>query len=417
VRAKGTTSPASTSPPQASLDPRIPQMARLLDSLEMRPVLQRALGDDAHISNVRGRYLRYKPGTNLVVHYELDIENQKWDASALVAASADLAARAAKPANATLARIASLRSVATKPLSYDPETRALIQFWPLEIKLPALARPPAQLIRALVDAGMPPVADSRAEPARLAYKPRRRAVLRFGDHVVKIYARDDHFTSAWSSLERISTMDVATARAEAAVAELRVTAQEWLAGSDLGPPRAMAHHAGRFLQRLHGSAPEGLVAFPARRQLDIAAASARLVTTIAPELGDLVRRLVCELEHAMPSDGPLVVSHGDYHSRQLLGLASGIGAIDFDGMRAAANALDPATFAAHVVRGRPGDLQHAASVLDALVEGYGGRPRNLAWYWATSILRRSPFPFRDLDVRWPEKVARMVHAARAALTL
>jgi hypothetical protein len=393
-------------------------MARLLDAAAMLPILQRALGDDAGISEVRGRYLRYKPGTNLVVHYELTVTGRKWDASALVAASADLAGRAVKPANTALARMASLQSVAPTPLFYDREARALIQFWPLELKLPALAQPPRRLLRALVNAGMAPVADTEAEPVRLAYKPRRRAVLRFGDHVVKFYARADRFESAWDSLRRASAMsEVRTARAEAAVADLRVTAQEWLSGSGLGPPVEVAHRAGQLLQLLHDYSPEGLAVFSAKNQLDIAAASGRLVMAIAPELRRPVERLLSELEDAVPSDGSVVVSHGDYHSRQLLDLSEGVGVIDFDGMRAAANALDPATFAAHLVRGAPDDLPSAASVLDSLIQGYGRCPRDLSWYWATSILRRSPFPFRDLDALWPVKVECMIDSARAALTL
>jgi hypothetical protein len=393
-------------------------MARLLDSAAMAPVLQRALGDSAQISEVRGRYLRYKPETNLVVHYEVVVDGRRWDASALVAASADLAGRAAKPANAALARLASRRSVASMPLCHDAETGSLVQFWPLELKLPALAQPPERLIRALVDAGMPPLADERADSVRLAYKPRRRAVLRFGNHVVKFYARDDHFQRAWESLRRASAITaVQTADAEAAVPELRITAQEWLSRSDLGQPTEMAHIAGKLLKRLHAGSLDGLIAFSARDQLTIATASARLVMAIAPELRPPIESLLSELEDSLPVDGPLVVSHGDYHPRQLLSLPEGSGMIDFDGMRAAANALDPATFAAHLVRGAPSDLTSAASVLDALIEGYGRRPRDLAWYWATSILRRSPFPFRDLDALWPVKVECMIDSARAALTL
>jgi hypothetical protein len=396
----------------------MPHMSRLLDAAAMTPVLQRALGDGALISEVHSRYLRYKPGTNLVVHYEIVVNGRTWDASALVAASADLAARAAKPDNIALAGMASHRSVAPAPLSYDPETRALIQFWPLELKLPALAQPPARLIGALVHAGMTPVANAEAEPEQLAYKPRRRAVLRFGDHVVKVYARDDQFTRAWSSLQSVSsTSAVQTACPEAAVPELRVTAQQWLAGSELGSPLEVASLGGGLLRRLHALPPTGLLAFPAKDQLGIAKASARLVLTIAPELRRQTESLVAELEDALPSDGSLVASHGDYHSGQLLRLADGVGVIDFDGMRAAADALDPATFAAHLVRGRPGDLERAAAALESVIQGYGSRPRDLAWYWAAQILRRSTFPFRDLDARWPEKVEAMIGSARAALTL
>ena len=81
--------------------------------------------------------------------------------------------------------------------------------------------------------------------------------------------------------------------------------------------------------------------------------------------------------------------------------------IDFDAMRLASAALDPATFAAHLVLGEPDDLAVAAEALEALLEGYDGRPLALSWYLAACILRHSRRPFRSLEEHWPERVEGM----------
>ena len=61
-------------------------------------------------------------------------------------------------------------------------------------------------------------------------------------------------------------------------------------------------------------------------------------------------------------------------------------------MRLAPAALDPATYAAHLVFGEPGDLDDATEVLEKLLEGYGRRPQGLAWYLAACVLITCQIP-------------------------
>jgi hypothetical protein len=74
-------------------------------------------------------------------------------------------------------------------------------------------------------------------------------------------------------------------------------------------------------------------------------------------------------------------------------------------------------YAPHLVSREADDLDKAFEVLEELLEGYGRRPPGLAWYLATSIIRRSPEPFRYLDEHWPERIEGMVTASEAALRL
>ena len=78
-------------------------------------------------------------------------------------------------------------------------------------------------------------------------------------------------------------------------------------------------------------------------------------------------------------------------------------------------ANDPATFAAHLIRGAPGDLGQALASLEVFLEGYGSRPVNLEWYLGGAILRRAGFPFRLVEPDWPARVEGMVSAAEDVL--
>jgi hypothetical protein len=88
--------------------------------------------------------------------------------------------------------------------------------------------------------------------------------------------------------------------------------------------------------------------------------------------------------------------------------------IDFDQMALAAPALDLATYAADVVRGREGDLDAVAAVLEPLLAGYGARPHALDWHLTAAILERTAHPFQRQLPGWPERTEAMVAAAEAA---
>jgi thiamine kinase-like enzyme len=124
--------------------------------------------------------------------------------------------------------------------------------------------------------------------------------------------------------------------------------------------------------------------------------------------------LLRELEATAPAVDRLVLSHGDFCARQLLLTSHGLALVDWDAMRRAPAALDPASYAAHLVGGRRDDLDDAHDALENLLEGYGDRPPGLSWYLATCILRHARHPFRYFDEDWPQRIEGMVTAAERA---
>jgi hypothetical protein len=425
------------------IDPALPRLPVVLDPDAVAPFLRRSLGRDAPEPDVRVRYLRYRPGTKAVVHYEVGLDGRLHDAVAMIAAGRSLARRAEKPENLALARLVNGRSPAAMPLHYEPDLNALLQWYPLDLDLPALAEPPGRLRAELQAAGVT-LDEADRGPITLRYKPRRRAVLRLGEHVLKVYSREEDFAAAAAALRAAGSIrGLRTPSLEAHLPARCVTVQPLVAGSSPDRPAAVATGAGELLRELQSEAsarlvaatlfalpddedPDGptglhaartavLTAAPPARQLAIAEASARFVAAILPALGGRLEALVRDLEASMPLIDRLVLAHGDFSARQLLVTADGLAVVDFDAMCLAPAALDPATYAAHLVSGGPDDLAAALGALEALVDGYGGRPPGLSWYLATSILRHSRYPFRYLEEQWPERIEGMVAAAENAL--
>jgi len=399
-------------PPDAAL----PQMPRLLDPTEMAPVLQRSLGREASTSDVQIRYLRYKPRKDLVVHYDVTIDGAPYDAVAIIAARRDLSRWVTEPTYQRLAELVDGRAPALEPLSYDAELGAMIQWLPLDIGLPALAQDPGQLRLRLQAAGVS--IPAFGEGARLlAYKPRRRAVLCLDGHVIKIYAGEKEFAKAVTGLDASTRLrGVRVPDREAVMPELQLTCQALLSGQRPDDRKA-TRAAGAELFTLHTSDTNGLRPFTPDDQLMAAAASAGSVIAVVPELEQRLQALLRTLETTAPDAGGLHPSHGDFHANQLLELDRGLAVIDFDEMCAAPAALDFSSYVAHLVNGDADDLDSAALALGGLVQGYGRRPRGVSWYLATSILRRSPFPFRFMQPQWPTRIENMVTAAEEALHL
>jgi hypothetical protein len=449
-------------PPRRSpvpVDPALPQLPVLLDPEAMAPLLHRSLGPDAPFPDVRVHHLRYFPGKGLVVRYDAGLDGRRYDAVAMIAARPHLARRAMKPENIALAGLVAGRSPAAIPLHYDAELDTLIQWYPLDLELPALAEPPTRLVDELEAAGMS-LGDVGGDPVTLAYRPRRRAVLRVGEHVLKLYAKNEVFTAALANLLVATRLrGIRTAAFEGYLPGRLVTVQPLLQGWSPARPADIALEAGRLLRELQdawdASAEQshqpgatemsarlpaaslpvlsgrleagallsdldaarqaGLAVARPSQQLAVAWASARYVAAILPGLGRRLEALVRELEATVPSIDRLVLSHGDFSARQLLVTPDGLAVVDLDAMRLAPAAVDPATYAAHLVFGGPGDLDNASEALEALLEGYGGRPLALSWYLAASILKHSRSPFRYFDEHWPERIEGMITAAETAL--
>jgi Phosphotransferase enzyme family len=344
-------------------DAALPRLHVLLDPEAMAPLLERSLGRPARVDTVRIGRVSYKPGERVLVHYETVVDGRREDAVA--------------------------RAVAGR----DQEARSRITWLPLDPGLPALASTPWHAARLL------------------SYRPRRRAVVRMGDRVLKAYGSDTQFASATAGLRVGSALPgIATPPVEAVLEPLRVTVQTALDGER---PRSLdaAHEAGALLRGLH-EADLPLTGAWQRAQLGAARRKAALIGAVLPALSRRTETLASRLSRAEPAGGRLVSVHGDFHSGQLLRVAGTLYLLDLDSLCLASPALDLAEYAAEANGAGP---ELGAAVLDALVEGYGSRPDGLDWHLAAAILVRASHPFHRALPAWEERVETMVGAAEAVL--
>ncbi len=400
--------------PPIPVDEKLPQIARLLDPDAAGTALARIAGR-AEPLEVEIRYLRYRPGKNLVVHYGVTVDERDHHVVAVTSAKHDLSGEPSTPEHLERARLVGGRTPAT-PCTYDDGLRSLVYWLPFDLDLPTLSEPPGAVRERLEHEGVQ-FEPGDSEPEILQYRPRRRVALRLGRHVIKLYKSGSDFDGGVLGLRASAGVPgVRTARCEAIVPEWKLTVQELLPGLPAARRGDVAHDAGAVLAALHAVRIDGIAPhLPADRLVGVAE-SVRLVSVVVPTLADRAGALLRMLEAQKPPVDDLVPSHGDFHGGQLLELGDGdYGLIDFDLLCAAPPALDVANYAGHLVAQDGLDVRAAAAVLDALVGGYGRRPAGLTWYLSAAILRSARGPFKRFEVDWPLRIESTVAAAEAAL--
>lgn len=399
--------PAKTVPP-LPVDPGLPQLAQILDAQVMQVAL-RAAGVSG-VEETRPRYLRYKPSNKAIVLYDVCLSGQWTRAVVTASARRNLAKLCHAPYVIELAELTRRRTATGTPVMFLNSLGALVEWFPLNRLIPGLALPPAQL-SALI-AGSPHGKTQAGEPVPLAYKPERRAVSRWGDLILKAYARHSDFDQAVRGFAAGRGVPNLTVPALVdAIPESRVTLQMAIAGSI--PDGDHAEHLGRALAMLHAAPPASPFHTTAEDHLAAAVETCLHVRLLLPRVRYEAERLIGRLRTEIPDPYPPVQSHGDFHGDQALVQDGQLALIDFDHACVAHPALDLATFAAHLVDGTEASVDGALGAVDGLLRGYGEPPKDLDWFLAVAILRRALFPFRSLAADWPARVVGLLRAVAA----
>jgi hypothetical protein len=403
--------PDAGRPPAPPNDSALPSLSRLLDPVAMAPLLGTLLVDE-QVPDVRVQSVRYKPGNNVVVQYDVRAGSGWHTAVAFSRAGARLHRKRKQADNHKRASMAVDRTPARKALGYLGEVSALVQWLPLDIRLKLLADRPERIGERLNNKGIP--ADP-AEPELLRYWPRRRAVVKYGPHVLKVYRDRLDFEDARRALRLATRLDAAAVPAyEGSFTARQTTVQEWVPGHTPSLWPGSSEPAGEALAALHGEPHLKLPKVTAQQLLAKATVRADFVTRLLPDLRVEVDALLADLRLTAPKL-PRVISHGNFHAGQLLAGPAGLVVLDVDRLCRAAAAYDLASYVSHAVFGRPGDREVLEATLDSLVKGYGARPPGLEWYLSTCLLRRASVPFRFQDEHWPEASTELVHLAREVL--
>jgi hypothetical protein len=287
------------------------------------------------------------------------------------------------------------------------EPKALVEWYPVNRALPGLLVEPAHL-RSRLSARGREVGTSE-QPALLVYKPERRAVLQWGDSILKTYVRGDDLAQAVDGLTLSSEiLGLHAPRLLDQLPAARLTVQGMIQGDPLPSDRISRGHLGEAIARVHGSAILPARILSPRDHLRMARVTSRHVAFLLPDIATRLGHLLSTLESRLPPPRSVVPSHGDFNEDQALTTEDGIALLDFDHLCLADPAFDPATLAAYRLQGSDGDVVDAMQALEDVLLGYGRAPENLGWYLAVAAIRRLPFPFRFLATDWPHRVRQIV---------
>jgi Ser/Thr protein kinase RdoA (MazF antagonist) len=165
--------------------------------------------------------------------------------------------------------------------------------------------------------------------------------------------------------------------------------------------------AGTVLASLHGSGAELDRTWTV---VDELALLERQATPQAAGLVELARRIAAPAVQA-----PLVSAHRDFHPRQIVVGARGVGMIDLDDAAMAPAALDVGNFIAHLrmdaAIGLRGD-SHVRAAIQAFLDGYGPVEGSELWEWLSLVRLMCLATTRHGRDDWARALRRLA-AARA----
>jgi len=425
------------SPPEADLvrrDGVLPGLATVLDP----EALLAALAPVFPTADVRAasiRYVRYKPHTNCLVAYRLDVdgtESQAVDVHAKVH-------RLDAPE-----KLGKARQDAHVPGQLGPgrivlEDRGLVVWvFPNDLRLRTVRRladgnARARLLRRL----FPDRPELWAGTLRtLRYKPERRYVAQLetagaAQAVLKVHAAPRYQRAAASAAAFCSRAPLRVPRVLGRSDSRGIVALEWLPGRLLGAVLSEGAAAldavtavGAALGALHSQRDACVPAIGRGTEVAALFALAADLGFLCPDLARPARELAAQLAARLAQTSPeLRPIHGDFYADQVLLSGASVAIFDIDQAALGDPAADLGTFTAHLERDALGGGPPAERVpvlRTALLEGYRaatGRPASppppgVDLHTAVGLFRLAPEPFRAREPDWPQRIAAIL--ARAA---
>jgi aminoglycoside phosphotransferase (APT) family kinase protein len=409
-----------------------------LDGDAMKELLARHMPDCARggleVERCDPRYIRYKPGTNCLVQYDVRFTGEHAppiDTLAHVWLYSDRHAEvlwASRSFHRLIARAQGVSEPPSTRAAILPEVRGLLEVYPVDRKMPGLlgAATPTVVqdaMRALaLGAGDAPFVD-RIEAVR--YKPGRKAVLRYRVRASDrrtVYGRvhaDGRGAGLLEAGRGLAGAGVPTPAPLAFVPEFGLLFVEEASGTRLADLPDDEYDrwlpaVAEALAALHSASVEALPPLAKRNKEGAVLGAARTIATIRPEAGPLALRLGATLAARLAESpgvpGPV---HGDFYDDQVLVSDSGVVLLDFDAAGRGNPLLDVGNFLAHL-RVRRGVRSHRI-FLDAYAAVRPEAAENVPLFEAAALLRIGITPFRWLHPDWPQEVERRVALAAERL--
>lgn len=411
-------------------DPAIPDLGTVLDPEAFAAALARAC-PHAEIVAARPTYVRYKPGTNCLVSYEVDTR------SGLVPAYAKAHGQDA----AIKLRDAARRSTAPGPLGAGcvvlDNGATAVWVHPNDGKLHRIrSLADDQARQRMFERLFPDDGEIRCATVELLrHNPERRYVARLvtpsGPRAVLKLCTAEAFRSAVRGATAFrSEGPLRVARLLGTSRRRGAVALEWLLGNVLADiARQPAFDAadtvsvGAALATVHAQEPS--------RRLRVRRARHETLERLAIQLGhlrpdlathahELANQLATHLAAAPTRRVPI---HGDFYASQVLLHGETVSIIDFDEVARGDPATDVGCFIAHLeLDALCGTLHRDAieSMEKALLEGYAEigeppTPAARALFTADALFALAPHPFRARDPDWPSHTEAILARCAALL--
>lgn len=407
-------------------DPDLPGAGLLLSRANLEAWLTESLGRPCAVEL---RRLRYKPGTSVVLGFDL-ITAARLDDVAVTEpcvawAYADHAA--AKIAK-TLERIP-----AEACLAHDPGAHVLVATAAGDRALPLLPRlADADATARFLDRVLPDAPDpGRARIRTVRHNPGRRwvGVLERDaepDLLLRAYSSTARMVRAAGCYQALGRTEVPTPRPVGKSRSFAALAVTWTEGDTLEPAAGEDRWraAGTTLANLHDSTHVNLPTTAPGHDAAAVERAAEQIAHLLPALADEVRSIAgttVRLLEDVPGD--VVPLHGDFSADQVVVGPDGVPVlIDLDSAHLGSAATDLGCLVASTLTEAEalGTASQGERDVAALLAGYLGvrRPPERFAVDAHAIafrLRKAADPFRTCAPDWSEQVTRRVDRTRAAL--
>lgn len=414
-------------------DPAIPGLATILDADAFVFALRSSL-PALDLGSARSTYVRYKPGTNCLIAYQLEVAG----------VVEPVYAKAFAPGAAGKLRKAREQPGAAGTLGSGrivlEDCAVLVSTFPNDGKIRSLAcmadaRSRRGLFRELVPE-RPDLWEGAAQSLR--YKPERRYVARLLNGkepraVIKVYTENSYRTAQHNAVAFASAGPLRLARLLGSSDHYSSLAFEWLPGSLLSDiishpgveKLAAGTNVGAALAELHAQDPGGLTHLSrgteAAALISVAEGIIFLCPRLAKRVGDLARRVASRLMSEPFADAAI---HGDLYAEQILLADDRVGMLDLDEAVRGDPAADLGNFIAHlecdVLRGKISPAW-VGPLTGALLDGYRactGRPvpSRVRLYTAAGLLRLAHHPFRQREPDWPARTEAITDRAEVILS-
>ncbi len=368
---------------------------------------------------VRPTYVRYKPNTSCLVHYEVETKLGVNNAYTR-------AYRKDKLEKLERTHLSNLKGESCCVINDKALT---IYKYPFDRKLKYLPNLfNEETHNKLLKRNLPDsLLKQNISIQPLVYKPERRFVAKLEGAnylaVLKMYNQENLMRARANARAFSSKGNLHIARMLGRSRRYGTLALEWLEGYLLREVFFEADfdvsklsQVGTALANLHSQQSDSLQKRTSKDHATKLFELSSWFKAVHPELAPRTCTLAKRISHMLPeTPSRLAAVHGDFHSKQVLLRQDTVGIIDLDEAFLGDPAFDLGLFIAHLEYDAlrnlfPPSLINLAS--EAFLEGYrettGFLPSNIALYTATGLLSLSPHFFRNRLSNWPEQTELIV---------